>query len=98
MPNIRINYDGLEQQASNIKGISDSYEGLNKRLEELKVKTTSGWEGEASNAYSEMMQNYILKAAKMKGLLDKFAGIAKEVNINFQTVDQECAKLIRDSF
>ena len=98
MPDIRIDYDGLEQQASNIKGISDSYEGLNKQLEELKARIASGWEGKASNAYSEMMQNYTVKIAKMKGLLDKFAGTAREVNTNFQTVDQECANLIRNSF
>lgn len=98
MAHIRIDYDGLAQQASTISSISESYEALNTRLKALEQKIDSGWEGEASKAYSEMMKKYILQSEKMKGIIDEFKSYGTMVSNDFQEVDKTCATWIRDAF
>ena len=98
MAHIRIDYDGLMQQASAIGNISSSYEALNTRLKFLEQKIGAGWEGEASRAYAEMMQKYIAQSAKMKTVIDEFKAYAAKVTGDFQEVDKACAALIKNSF
>ena len=74
MADIRIDYDGLEKQIAAINTISASYEAANKRLEMLKEKIISGWEGSASNAFAEMMQKYIIQSNKMEEILNVLKG------------------------
>ncbi len=98
MAHIKIDYDGLAQQASTINSISESYEALNTRLKTLEQKIASGWEGEASKAYAEMMQKYILQSTKMKGVIDEFKSYGILVSNDFQEVDKTCATWIQNSF
>lgn len=98
MAHIKIDYDGLMQQASVIGGISASYESLNTRLKALEQKVTDGWEGEASRAFGDMMQKYIKQSHHMKEIIDLFRGYATDATSSFQEVDQRCAAIIRNSF
>lgn len=98
MAHIKIDYDGLMQQASVVGNISASYEDLNSRLKEMTKKINDGWQGEASREYGEMMQKYIVQATKMKGIIDEFRQYATKVTSDFQEVDRICAVSIRNSF
>lgn len=98
MAHIKIDFDGLNQQASTIGSITQSYESLNGRMKSLTEQISSGWEGEASKSYVEMMQKYIDQSGKMVNILETFKNYAVSATNDFAEVDQACASLIRNAF
>lgn len=98
MAHIKINYDGLEQQASVLNQYIQDYEALNARINILTEKISSGWQGKSSVAFTEMMSKYIAQAKKMTDVIEAFRGYAVGVKTGFEAVDMQCANMIRNSF
>lgn len=98
MANIRIDYDGLAQQASVLKGYASTYESLCARMKNISDQVASGWEGQAANAFTENMTGYLRQGSVISEIIQTVQGYADDTSNSFQTVDQECASLIRNSF
>lgn len=98
MAHIRIDYDGLDQNAASIAKHTASFESLSSRMKALHEQIRSGWEGDSSRAYTDMMQTYIKGADNMKDILAEFHKYAGEASMGFDHVDRTCAKMIRDAF
>lgn len=98
MAHIKINFDGLAQQASTMSNLTQSYEALNTRMNNLTQRISAQWQGEASRAYVEMMQKYCQQAGKMVGILQAFRSYASNASTDFSDVDNTCAGMIRNSF
>ena len=95
---IKIDYDGLTQQAATLKNLSASYEALVGRMSNLSSQMTAGWEGNASKAFLELMEKYIQQGKSLKEILDLMQSYAGDAVNTFQSVDQECANMINNSF
>ena len=98
MAAIKINYDGLSTQISSLTTIISSYETLTTRMTTLIQKINDGWEGEASQAYAEMMQKYLSQTQTMQEIISSFKDYADAAKTDFETVDEQCAAMIRNAF
>lgn len=98
MAHIKIDFDGLTQQASLLNNYAQSYESLNSRMNALTQQISSSWEGESSKAYLEMMQKYYQQSQKIVGIINAFRGYATGASNDFDDVDRRCAGLIRGAF
>lgn len=98
MSHIKIDFDGLAQQASSLNRYIQTYESLNARMKNLTQQISAGWQGEASRAFLEMMQKYSKEASKMIEVLSAFRGYATSTSMDFEEVDKSCAVMIRNSF
>lgn len=98
MSRIKIDYDGLAQQSAALKNYASTYESLCTRMKNMSDQISSTWEGEAANAYTEMMQKYLQQGAVIKEVIQLIQGYADTTSNQFQSTDQECAALIRNSF
>ena len=95
---IKVNFDGLEQQAGNIANQIQSYEALNTRATNMINQISSSWQGEAATAYIEKINLYLTEARKMVGVLEAFKRYANSSSAEFRELDQACANDIRNSF
>ena len=95
MAHIKIDYDGLEQQSSALKNYQSTYENLCTRMKNMSDQVASTWEGSAATAFSQLMQQYQQQGSHIIGTIQGYANTTKN---SFQSVDQECANLIRNSF
>lgn len=98
MARITIDFDGLLQQANTLSTLTQSYESLNNRMNSLKNTIGTGWKGEASEAYLELMTKYHDQAAKLVEVLDAFRSYATQAAEEFESLDSQCASQIRNSF
>lgn len=98
MANIKIVYDGLEQQVSTLANLIQTYEGLNARALSLQERVASSWQGEAAKAYINKLTSYINEANKMTSVIEAFKGYANNSSVKFKELDQSCAIRIRNSF
>ena len=95
---IKIDYDGLSQQSATLKNLSAAYESLCSRMNNLSNQMTAGWEGNASKAFLELMQKYVQQGKSLKEVIDLMQSYADDTVNTFESVDQECANMIRSSF
>lgn len=95
---IKILYDGLEEQVSNMGNLIQTYESLNTRAMNLRERVSTTWQGDAATAYIEKLSSYINEAGKMTGVLGAFKGYANNSALKFRNLDQSCAIRIRNSF
>jgi WXG100 family type VII secretion target len=98
MAHIKIDYDGLMQQASALNNQISQYEALGSKALGLMSQMQSTWKGESCDAYIEMMQGYLREASKMTGVLQAFKEYAEQATRDFSDIDQQCAALINNSF
>ena len=98
MSDIRINYDGIEEQLSALRTKSSEYETLLKNASALRQAVISSWEGKSANAWSETVNGYINKSSGLINVLGEFSKYAQEVITGFRTLDSECAAMINNSF
>ena len=98
MAHIKIDYDMLNQEASRLNSQIQEYESLGSRVNTLIGQMQASWEGEACNAYTEMMQRYMMQSQKMVGILNAFKSYATGASEDFAEIDMQCAALIRNSF
>ncbi len=98
MARITIDFDGLRQQANTMSTLTQNYETLNSRMNNLKNTIGAGWRGEASDAYMELMTKYHNQAFQLVGILDAFRKYATLAAEDFEALDNQCAAQIRNSF
>ena len=98
MAEIKIDYDGIAQQASKLSSLLSEYEGLNTRLKTLSSTISESWDGEAARAFSEMMGKYASQAQKLAQVIEAMRKHMTDTETTFEMVDQECANLINNSF
>ena len=94
----RVEIDALRNYANIIEGRIQEYESLNDRMATMKDNVLASWQGEASEAFGEMMGNYVVDAQKMVAILTEFKSYAQKAADLFDSADTECAAKIRSSF
>ena len=94
----RVEIDSLRNFASTIDGRIQEYETLNDRMASMKDSIIASWKGESSDAFGEMMGNYVVQAGKLVEILTEFKNYAQKAADLFDSVDNECAAKIRSSF
>jgi WXG100 family type VII secretion target len=98
MAQIRIDYDGLAQQSSALKNYATTYESLCTRMKNMSDQIGTTWDGEAANAFVQLMEQYRQQGSVVTEIIQTIQGYADKASSSFQTVDQESANLIRNSF
>lgn len=94
----RVEIDSLRNFANTIEGRIQEYETLNDRMAAMKDNVLASWHGEASEAFGEMMGNYVIRAEKLVEILTEFKNYAQKAADLFDSADTECAAKIRSSF
>lgn len=94
----RVEIDSLRNFANTIEGRISEYESLNERMSAMSGNILATWHGEASEAFGEMMGNYVIQAGKLVEILTEFKNYAQKAADLFDNADTECATKIRNSF
>ncbi|MGN1141072.1 MAG: WXG100 family type VII secretion target [Oliverpabstia sp.] len=98
MAHIKIDYDGLAQQSAALKNYAATYESLCSRMKNMSDQISSTWEGAASDAFAQIMEQYRQQGKAITEIIQTIQGYADMTSNSFQSVDRECANLIRNSF
>jgi WXG100 family type VII secretion target len=98
MAKIRIDYDGLAQQSSALKSYATTYESLCTRMKNMSEQIATTWDGAAADAFAQLMEQYRQQGTAITEIIQTIQGYADTTSSSFQTVDQESANLIRNSF
>lgn len=98
MGQLRFDIEALRSYANTMNGHISEYEALNAQLEGMSAEIVATWKGEASQAYTQMMGNYVVQAKKLTEILQQFRGYAQNTADQFETLDTSCASRIRQSF
>lgn len=98
MANIKINYDGLQQQSASLRNCVQNYDSIISRTNNLIAEIQAGWQGESSVAYTETLMKYLQQAKQMETVIDRFRSISDIVTTRFSDVDNQCAQMINGSF
>lgn len=98
MSRIRIDFDGLAQQSAALKNHAETYGSMCTRMKNMSEQAASSWEGEAAAAFTEIMQKYLQQGAAITEIIQTIQEYAAITSNSFQSIDQECAALIRNSF
>lgn len=98
MARIKIDYDGLAQQSAALKNHAAAYESLCSRMKNMSDQISSTWEGGAADAFAQLMEQYRQQGKAITEIIQTIQGYADTTSNSFQSVDQECANLIRNSF
>ena len=94
----RVEIDALRNYAQTIEGRIQEYEALNARMASMKDSVLASWQGEASEAFGEMMTTYVVYAEKLVEILNEFKSYAQKAADLYDSADTECAAKIRSSF
>lgn len=94
----RVEIDSLRNYANIIEGRISEYQALNSKMAAMKDTVIATWQGEASEAFNELMGNYVVDAEKLVEILTEFKNYAQKAADLFDSVDMECASKIRNSF
>lgn len=98
MAKIRIDVDMLKSNSLALSAKIEELTALNERLNGLLLRINDSWEGEASAAYINMMQNYAAQASGLVRVLTEFRSYVDSAVSNFETADKSLATFIRGSF
>lgn len=98
MAKIRIDVDMLKSNSLALSAKIEELTALNERLNGLLLRINDSWEGEASAAYINMMQNYAAQASGLVRVLTEFKSYVDSAVSNFETADKSSAAFIRGSF
>lgn len=98
MAHIKIDYDGLSRQSAALKNHAATYETLCTRMKNMSEQVASSWEGDSAKEFSQLMNQYQQQGRAIMEIIQKIQGYADTTSNSFQSIDQECAHLIRNSF
>lgn len=98
MPKIKINEEILLSASKKVQNQISELNAYNGKLAGLLNEIHTGWIGKASNQYFDLMSTYHKKAVHMETLLAAFKKYADTAVTKFQTLDQDCANKINNSF
>ena len=98
MGQLRFDIDSLRSYVNTMNGHISEYEALNAQLETMSADIVATWKGEASQAYTQMMGNYVVQAKKLTEILQQFRGYAQDTADQFETLATSWACRFRLSF
>lgn len=98
MSQIRINISGIEDSMSSLDSAISHYTELIKKAEALNKQTSLGWKGKAALMFIKYVNWYLQNCKSFAEALKKFKKYAKEVVTDFESLDNECATFINNSF
>lgn len=98
MGQLRFDIDSLRNYVNTMNGHISEYEALNTQLEGMSADIVATWKGEASQAFTQVMGNYVVQAKKLTEILQQFRGYAQDTADKFETLDTSCANRIWQSF
>ena len=78
--------------------IKINYDGLQQQSAAMGNCISAGWEGEASVAYVESMQNYLQQAQQMVDVFKSFRSMSDSVTQKFSNTDSQSGQAISRSF
>ena len=98
MARIKIDPETLSASSKKIAAQISELEAYNGKLNTLLEEIHTKWTGQASNKYYNLMLSYKKKAEHMVNVLIAFKKYADTAVNHFESLDQECANRIRNSF
>ena len=98
MAKIKIDIDALVSNRSALVSQIQELAGYNRTLGTLIEEIKNNWEGGTSEDYYSMMRGYYNQAAKMMDVLQEFKKYADTTINKFETLDNQSASRIRNSF
>lgn len=98
MARIKIDPEILRASSSKIASLTSELNGYNSKLNSLLEDIHTKWRGNASNKYYNLMLTYKQKATHMENVLAAFKKYSDTAVNKFESLDQECANRIRNSF
>lgn len=97
MAKIKIDIEGLRQNASKIERQIQTLQDLNSRLDRLISDIEATWTGVASEKYVSIMRIHKQKAELMVNVLTEFKRYINQASTTFERHDQEGANRIYNS-
>lgn len=98
MAKIKIDFEGLLQEAGNLKGDIEEYNSQQAAFQSLTASIREGWKGLSGDSYCNKMNDYFKEGQKMIDVLTEFLDNVKGAAKDFDQIDMECANLINRSF
>lgn len=97
MARIKVDVNGLRDNANKISQQIQTLESLNNRLDGLLNRVSDSWTGNASEQYIETMRLHKQKTQGMITVLQNFKGYMEQAATRFESVDHDGASRIRNS-
>lgn len=98
MAKIKIDFDGLLQEAGNLKGDIQEYNAQQTAFQTLTASIQEGWKGLSGDSYCRKMNDYFREGQKIIDILSQFLENVNSTVTSFDQVDAQCADLINRSF
>lgn len=98
MAKIKVNAEMLRSNSNALNSKIQELTQMNQTLDSLMMRIGDSWDGDASNAYVNMMRNYKSKAEEMVSVLNEFKKYVDEAVNKFESTDQSAASRLRGSF
>ena len=98
MAKIKIDFDGLLQEADNLKADIEDYKAQQNAFQSLTASIKEGWKGVSGDSYCNKMNDYFREGQKMVDILGEFLGNVNNAVSSFDQIDMDCADLINRSF
>ena len=95
MPNIKVNIDGLNNNSNNISSKIAELQNLNNRLDSLIARIADSWEGDASEAYINLLRSYAEHAKNMVNILNEHKRYIDKTVVKFSELDKNKAVAVR---
>jgi len=98
MAKIKIDAEALRANIAALTQQQQSLLDLRSQLENLTSVIHDGWEGAASEAYFQKLQQYLSQAKSMENIVSEYTNYISTATDRFEALDRECAAQIRASF
>lgn len=98
MPKISIDVETLRANEKSLEAKIQEMEQYNAELSGLIEQIHNSWDGKTSESYYNMMNGYHHQATTMKSVLNEFKKYVNAAANKFESMDQNAAARIRNSF
>lgn len=95
MPKIKIDTEGLKNNSENIGARIAELQNLNSRLESLITRIADSWEGNASEAYINLLRSYAEHAKNMINILNEYKKYIDKTVVKFSELDRNKANIVK---
>lgn len=95
MPKIKIDTEGLKNSSENIDARIAELQNLNSRLESLIARIADSWEGNASEAYINLLRSYAEHAKNMINILNEYKKYIDKTVVKFSELDRNKANIVK---
>lgn len=98
MAKIKVDVEALRGNRAELENKIEEISQYNAELEKLIYQIHDGWQGASSEAYYQMMLGYQRRTVSMQQVLEEFKKYVEQAASQFETMDQQGAARIRQSF